>query len=153
MKIVNEQDRRAQENDSAGFDRMAAIGALTARVAHELNDLLHGILRYINLAIDAVPGGGTLSISAEQAGDDAVGTFEDTGTGLPDNGEHVFEPFCTTRAPGQGTGLGLAVCRDLVQCCCGGSIAASNKPQGGARFEIRMPRTCQQTSGGQRVRQ
>ncbi|MCH8851685.1 MAG: HAMP domain-containing histidine kinase [Planctomycetes bacterium] len=238
--------------DLAKSLQLATVGALTARVAHELNNLLDGILRYINLAIaapthteesrtrryldesktglmrmihitrdllefsrtkptthqqagipeivedvlkltksaaatagveivqrvddcplvqpvsaqlfqvfcnltknaiEAMPEGGTLTITARRESGDLVITFEDTGPGLPASAEQVFEPFFTTRAPGAGTGLGLAICRDLIERCCSGTITAINRPQGGARFEVRMPADPQHAGGGQLVRQ
>ena len=74
---------------------------------------------------------------------------------LPASVEQVFEPFFTARAPGTeaGTGLGLAICRDLIERCCGGTITAANRPQGGARFEVRLPADPQHARGGQLVRQ
>ena len=51
----------------------------------------------------------------------------------------LFDPFVTTKAAGQGTGLGLAVCHAIVERL-GGSIAGDNQPQGGARFTVRLPR-------------
>ncbi len=61
----------------------------------------------------------------------------DSGPGIPaGDQERIFAPFYTTRA--QGTGLGLGVARRIVEMH-GGTIAAGNRPGGGARFEIRVP--------------
>lgn len=62
---------------------------------------------------------------------------EDNGPGIPeDQLEKVFEPFNTSKEA--GTGLGLAFCEKLVREH-GGTIGAENRPQGGARFRIRLP--------------
>jgi signal transduction histidine kinase len=50
----------------------------------------------------------------------------------------LFEPFATTKPPGKGTGLGLAVCHAIVARL-GGSIAGENLPHRGARFAVRIP--------------
>jgi C4-dicarboxylate-specific signal transduction histidine kinase len=50
----------------------------------------------------------------------------------------IFEPFVTTKPPGRGTGLGLAVCWTIVQRF-GGTIHAENAPGGGARFVVKLP--------------
>jgi two-component system, NtrC family, sensor kinase len=63
----------------------------------------------------------------------------DNGPGLPPNLiEQVFEPFVTTKEPGKGTGLGLALCARLVEGM-GGVIRAGNAPDGGARFRVVLP--------------
>ena len=63
----------------------------------------------------------------------------DSGPGLSaEQLEHLFEPFFTTKAVGSGLGLGLAVSRDIVREF-GGEILAFNRPEGGARFLLRMP--------------
>ena len=63
----------------------------------------------------------------------------DTGPGIP---AHVlpqlFNSFVTTKARGKGTGLGLRICRRIVVEM-HGNILATNRPEGGARFEITLP--------------
>ncbi len=66
-------------------------------------------------AVQAMSSGGSLIISTGTQGDELYVSFKDNGSGIPP--EHlprVFEPFFTTKPAGQGTGLGLAVCRTLA---------------------------------------
>lgn len=63
----------------------------------------------------------------------------DTGPGLCEAvREHLFEPFFTTKASGKGLGLGLLISRDIVREF-HGDIEAVNRPDGGARFSVRLP--------------
>ncbi len=65
-------------------------------------------------------------------------SVSDNGPGLPaGDEERVFDPFFTTKAPGEGTGLGLSICAQLVESM-GGRIQAANRPEGGARFTVRL---------------
>ena len=239
--------RISMERRLAVSERLAAVGKLAARVAHELNNPLDGILRYTNLAIrrlaesgdekataylesaktgivrmsriisdllefsrsapgvfeqatinkivedalsamegrirdaevsvvcnflrtdmpvvrgssifqvccnliknaaDAMPDGGTLTIVTDIVDRDVVLRFEDNGVGLPEDPERIFEPFFTTKAPGQGTGLGLAVCRELIERY-SGSIVARRRQPCGAEFTIKIPvRECRAASPG-----
>ncbi|NMO16008.1 two-component sensor histidine kinase [Pyxidicoccus fallax] len=64
---------------------------------------------------------------------------EDNGPGIPEAVlPRLFEPFFTTKPPGKGTGLGLALCREYLARA-GGTLAAENVPEGGARFILRLP--------------
>src|SRR5262249_57310695 len=64
---------------------------------------------------------------------------EDNGPGIPaEILPRLFVTFVTTKPRGKGTGLGLRICRRIVEEM-GGSISAANAPQGGARFEILLP--------------
>jgi two-component system, NtrC family, sensor kinase len=66
-------------------------------------------------------------------------TVRDTGPGIPlDVLPRIFDPFFTTKEVGQGTGLGLAITYGIVQEH-GGTISASNAPDGGAVFRLDLP--------------
>jgi signal transduction histidine kinase len=92
----------------------------------------------IKNAIDAMPDGGRLTIASGIEDGEVVICFDDTGIGLPAEVEKVFEPFFTTKSAGKGTGLGLAICKDYIERL-HGTIEASNRPEGGASFTIRIP--------------
>jgi C4-dicarboxylate-specific signal transduction histidine kinase len=75
-----------------------------------------------------------------EAKDDGVRVFvEDDGPGVSaDVRDRLFEPFVTTKDVGKGTGLGLAVCRGLVESV-GGSIQVDPGYTAGARFVLELP--------------
>ena len=65
---------------------------------------------------------------------------EDNGPGMdPEVSRRVFEPFYTTKAPGQGTGLGLSVSYFIVTKGHGGSMRVESEPGRGTRFIIELP--------------
>lgn len=104
---------------------------------------------FLNLflnALDAMPGGGSLDVSARtiRAGDGAAQvavTVADTGSGIPaGDRERIFEPFFTTKQEGRGTGLGLSICLGLVRSH-GGEVGVESESGRGARFTVRLPAT------------
>jgi two-component system cell cycle sensor histidine kinase/response regulator CckA len=108
------------------------------------------VMNLIVNARDAMPDGGALTITtsvtemAAGDGDSAVTPFvcitvEDTGVGMDaEVMAHIFEPYFTTKAPGQGTGLGLATCLGIVQQYAG-FIRVESEPGEGSRFEVFLP--------------
>ncbi|KQO95256.1 histidine kinase [Methylobacterium sp. Leaf92] len=110
-------------------------------------------LAVLNLCInarDAMPDGGTVTISTRRAeisddpdlkpGTYAVVTVADEGTGIPPEIlERVCEPFFTTKAVGQGTGLGLAMVFGLAQQA-GGRLRITSEVGQGTRIELALPR-------------
>jgi signal transduction histidine kinase len=96
------------------------------------------LLNLITNALDAMPRGGRLSITARAEADGVRLEVADTGPGLPpDILEHLFDPWVTTKPAGHGSGLGLAIVRDVVRTH-GGSISAHNQSPG-AVFVIDLP--------------
>ncbi len=71
------------------------------------------------------------------AGETAVLTVRDNGSGIADI-ENLFEPFYTTKQPGDGVGLGLAISSGIVNDL-GGRLTARNAAAGGAVFEMQLP--------------
>jgi two-component system, cell cycle sensor histidine kinase and response regulator CckA len=101
------------------------------------------IINLVTNARDAMPDGGTLTISTGMTSVDGRPhvrlTVSDTGHGIdPAIADHLFEPFYTTKEQGQGTGLGLATAHGIVTQA-GGQIRASSWPGAGATFEILLP--------------
>jgi len=93
----------------------------------------------IKNSLDAMPDGGRLRISLSPTRRGCEVLFVDNGCGLPDGqAERIFEPFHTTKAPGEGSGLGLALCREILGQL-GGAITAEPNPGGGAVFRVQLP--------------
>jgi len=103
----------------------------------ELEQVLFNLL--LNAA-QAMEGRGVIQASTEREADGRIRVrVRDSGPGIPEeNLQLIFDPFFTTKAPGEGTGLGLAICYEIVHEL-GGSLAASNHPDGGACMELILP--------------
>jgi len=102
-----------------------------------------------NLVINAAQAAGPrghVRLSAAPAGDSCEIRVEDDGPGIPPQVmARLFEPFFSTKPPGQGTGLGLSVSRGIVEQH-GGEVGAENRAGGGACFVVRLPRAEQQAA-------
>jgi len=102
-------------------------------------ELLHRALSNLVLnAMDAMPEGGKLTISARPVGDKVELRVSDSGQGLtPEECERLFTPYYTTKQ--HGTGLGLAIVQSVVADHAG-TIAVESVAGGGATFIITLPR-------------
>jgi PAS domain S-box-containing protein len=116
----------------------------------------------LNLALnarDAMPRGGTLTIESSiasldagwdtgadaplPAGDHVLVVVTDTGAGIPPEiATRVFEPFFSTKAGGHGTGLGLAVVRDMVRAA-EGQVLLYSEPGHGTSFKLYFPQVAE----------
>ena len=105
----------------------------------ELNQVWTNII--VN-ACDVLPDGGSLCIKTKAEGDyKIIVEISDNGPGIPEEIiDRIFEPNFTTKNQGAkfGLGLGLAISNEIVRQH-GGFIRASNKKEGGAKFEIILP--------------
>ena len=108
-------------------------------------ELLHRALSNLVLnAMDAMPEGGTLILSAEPRGDQVEIRIADTGAGLtPEECKRLFTPYYTTKQ--HGTGLGLAIVQSVVADHAG-TIAVESRPGGGAVFIITLPKASEAKS-------
>ncbi len=96
-----------------------------------LGNILHN-------AAEAMPRGGEIFVRLRRRGENAVNLeIEDTGPGIPEeNLPRVFEPFFSGKTWGRG--LGLAIAREIILRH-GGEVSVANRPEGGARFVVRLP--------------
>jgi heavy metal sensor kinase len=144
------------ETDLAAVELTADPG----RVGQVATNLLTNAIRYNK-------EGGSVRVTVAADGADAVLTVADTGIGIPAESQaHVFERFyradeSRTREPGGppgngagangaaagGSGLGLAICKSVVEAH-GGSITFRSEPGAGTTFTVRLPRDCRVEPNG-----
>jgi len=95
------------------------------------------LLNLLKNALEALPLGGTISITINHDAHDALITVSDSGHGIPSQDlPLIFEPFFTRK--GAGTGLGLSITRQIIEEH-GGAINVSSEPVQGTSFIIRLP--------------
>jgi signal transduction histidine kinase len=108
------------------------------RVRVDPLELEQVLVNVITNAFQAMPGGGTIAISARRSGGEVWLEVRDTGCGMPPEvRERIFEPFFTTKPAGQGTGLGLSVCFGLVSAW-GGTMEVESVPGEGTTMRLRL---------------
>jgi PAS domain S-box-containing protein len=91
----------------------------------------------ITNAVQAMPSGGQLTIKASKTDSTALISVEDTGVGISEeNLSKIFQPLFTTKSKGQG--LGLAVCKKLVEAH-GGEITFESRVDKGSTFTVKIP--------------
>ena len=105
--------------------------------------LQHAIVNLIKNSFDAMPRGGTLTITTRQGdshGEPHVDVdVEDTGAGIPEEiRSRIFEPFFSTKPIHQGSGLGLIIAKEVVERS-GGTIEFTSQPGVGTTFRIHLP--------------
>jgi two-component system, OmpR family, sensor kinase len=126
--------------------RFVADMSGSAPVIGNPDELHRMVLNLLENAIRHTPEGTEVSVGLDESDGAAVLTVSDDGPGLPHGMEtQLFDRFVRGDGPadrssgnGTGTGLGLSIVRAVVVAH-GGTVAARNGEDGGARFEIRMP--------------
>jgi signal transduction histidine kinase len=112
--------------------------------------LIHGdrdklqqvLLNLCKNAVEAMPGGGTLTVRVRNSGTQVFLEVTDTGVGIP-YGVNILEPFVTTKA--EGTGLGLPIVRQIVSAH-GGTLDYTSSPGQGTTFIVALPQGHTDTS-------
>jgi signal transduction histidine kinase/CheY-like chemotaxis protein len=109
-----------------------------ARVMGDDSELREVLVNMVFNAIDAMPAGGTLSLSTRNVGESVVISIADTGVGMgPDVRSRIFDPFFTTKGKA-GLGLGLAVSFGIIRRH-GGNIEVDSELGSGTEFRIVLP--------------
>ena len=131
-------DLEQKHAEHLGIAIEVRLGEVSAVLVNR--DMLKDVfLNLISNAFAAMPDGGKLLIAAEQRDDWVVVVVGDTGTGIPpEHIRQIFEPFYSTKPPGQGTGLGLAIVHRQIQEI-GGRIEVESTPGQGTRFSLYLP--------------
>jgi len=129
----------------AGIAASARLAEDLPAVTGDIDRLEQVMVNLLNNARDA--GGRTVEVVAHAAERDGRPflriAVQDSGHGIsPDLLPQLFVSFVTTKPRGTGTGLGLRICRRIIEEM-GGSISAANRAEGGACFEILLPATRQ----------
>jgi two-component system sensor histidine kinase HydH len=106
-------------------------------VCADAEQLWEAILNLISNALDAMPDGGNLTVSAQRHGTEALVSISDNGYGMTEEeARHLFVPFFTTKS--DGTGLGLAYTQRVVNEH-GGRINCATARGKGSTFSIQLP--------------
>jgi two-component system sensor kinase FixL len=111
----------------------------SAKVDGDASKLMRVFRNVILNAVESMPKGGELEIASDVRGDKVVTTIRDTGEGIREaDMAKLFTPFFTTKA--RGLGLGLSICKRLVEAH-GGTIEVKSRPGQGTTVSIVLPRS------------
>ncbi len=105
-------------------------------VPEQLHQVLTGLVQN---ALDAVPEAGNVWVATEREGENVRLTVRDDGPGIPEDvRSNIFSPFFSTKAPGEGMGLGLTIVHRVVTRA-GGTITVDSAADGGTLFTVMFP--------------
>jgi two-component system, NtrC family, sensor kinase len=107
------------------------------------NQIQQALIALFVNAVEAMPDGGTLTVSVEKSkdGDTILIKISDTGMGIREEDlPHIFEPFFTKKKDGKGVGLGLSIVYGIIERH-GGHITVDSKLREGTTFTISLPVT------------
>ncbi len=119
-----------------------SLGKVGTCLANQ-NALRQVFLNLITNAVQAMPNGGELRLRTQRtANKQVLIEVSDTGVGISERHlNNIFNPFFTTKEPGQGTGLGLSVVHSVIKRY-QGNITVRSKPDVGTTFLIELPCPC-----------
>jgi PAS domain S-box-containing protein len=102
-------------------------------------DLYYVFINIIKNALQAMPQGGRLEVNGSLNKDQVKVTFQDTGAGLtPQELDHIFQPFYSTKERTQGLGLGLPICQKILERY-DGRLTVESQPGEGTRIRVLLP--------------
>ena len=124
----------------AKFQRIRIVKHFDAELPPVVDGgLQHAVANLVKNAFDAMPRGGTLTITTHHQDSKVMVDVEDTGAGIPEEVRaRIFEPFFSTKPLHQGNGLGLIIAKDVVERS-DGTIQFTSQPGAGTTFRIQVP--------------
>ncbi len=123
--------------DKAGIEVVETLPTSLPAFPLDRDKLKQAFLNLLTNAIESMPGGGTLSLSAASREGELRLSIRDTGEGIPaDRLPLIFEPFYTSRR--EGTGLGLSITHNIISDH-GGRIEVESRPGQGSVFHLIFP--------------
>jgi signal transduction histidine kinase len=136
--FVNKVIQEVEPTVTEGKVRLHREGLATlGQVALHKNTFRRALLNLIQNALEAMPEGGTLTLSGQHNTSHVTLVISDTGIGIPANQQgQIFEPLNTTKP--MGTGLGLYLVREIVLAHCG-DIRVTSQSNHGTTFTITLP--------------
>jgi signal transduction histidine kinase len=132
---LNAVDERVR---SSGVEVVRRYDEAPVMVRGDARALRQAVLAFVQNALDAMPGGGTMTVGVTGAGDrDGELTVRDTGPGMPGTVRaRLFEPFFTTRS--EGIGLGLTIAGQVIEEHAG-KIEVKSQPGSGTTVRVVLP--------------
>ncbi len=128
---------REKSSEMGKMRRHVLVGEPAPSVNADPSEIERVVYNLLTNAVEAMPHGGDLTVRVNSGGGSARIVVEDTGLGISDADRgHLFRPFFTTRE--RGVGMGLAICRRIVEEN-GGSISVESNPGKGSRFVVKLP--------------
>ncbi|MDC0684003.1 MULTISPECIES: sensor histidine kinase [Sorangium] len=125
------------ELDRAGVAVRVEVEEAGPEILLDESQIRQALLNLLRNAREAMPKGGEIVVSVSFSSGAATIAVDDTGLGVPEElRASIFDPFFTTKQ--RGTGLGLAVTRDIIEAH-GGTISCEPREAGGTRFRIALP--------------
>jgi signal transduction histidine kinase/ActR/RegA family two-component response regulator len=136
-EITRPRWKSRAESEGVHISLELQLGSDEARVMGDESELREVLVNLVFNAVDAMPRGGTLTLSTREAGDSIEIAVADTGDGMTEDvRSRVFDPFFTTKGKA-GMGLGLAVSFGIVRRH-DGTIEAESELGRGTTFRIRL---------------
>jgi signal transduction histidine kinase len=137
--IVEEAWGLVSIDDKAAGVRFVDSAPEDLAVLGDADRLVQVFVNLLRNSLAAVGRDGLIAVEARRRKEWVEIAVEDDGPGIPDETlPHIFDAFVSSRLDASGTGLGLTVAEGIVRQH-GGAISAVNRPQRGARIEIRLP--------------
>lgn len=136
---------RAEPLAAARRQRLSIHSSGELPVRGSRGDLERMVLNLLDNAIKFTPEEGRIEVATTREGQFARLAVRDNGPGLmPGEAERIFDPFFTSpNAKAAGSGLGLALCREIVSLH-QGTVTAHQRAEGGCEVEVRLPLTAGQ---------